>query len=236
MNVEQKALLLGRDGRPSLKAVYSGMNTGSLYVRRRFEGKEYMRKYSNNNVKTLERVPVQGFRNSIIVRWGNRIELPLDNCIVYNKSEAIANATDKKKSRIMLEKAGVTIPKLVSPNNIDSKDFPIIARPSTHSKGKNIVVLKTQDEFLRHYNQNERNGWYYSAFVNKDRELRFHFGHGKIIAVMEKPAPRDKNQVAWNRAQVGEEWNALKWSEFVAAWCKKALDAGKALGLDFGSL
>ena len=53
---------------------------------------------------------------------------------------------------------------------------------------------------------------------------------------MEKPAPSDKNTVAWNRAVVHEEWNAIPWSEYHYNACLEALKAVNALGLDTGGV
>ena len=53
---------------------------------------------------------------------------------------------------------------------------------------------------------------------------------------MEKPAPHDKSTVAWNRAVVHEEWEAIPWSEFHFNACLEALKAVQALGLDTGGV
>jgi len=93
----------------------------------------------------------------------------------------------------------VNCPVLVTPENFDISYLPIIARPLVHSKGKNFVVLNSFSDFERHYNQNNQ-GWYYSNFINKEREFRVHCAHGKVLVLMEKSNPNNGN-IAWNRAQ-----------------------------------
>jgi hypothetical protein len=233
-------ILVGKDGRPSMMKVYSQMKSKSrLVIRRRLTktGKEYLRTFENNNIEKRIKRPINELtlENTKVIRWGNRIEAPTSgSTIVYNKAEAIANATDKKLSRELFIKGKVRSPKLVSPENVATGDYPIIARPSRHAKGKNFVILKTQQEFVTHYNANYKSGWYYSAFVNKTREFRVHCAHGKILAVMEKAKGGDK--IAWNRAVTGEPFHKVAQKDFPFSVCFQALKAIQTLGLDFGGV
>lgn len=237
-------ILVGKDGRPSMKGVYSKMkNPSELHVRRRLFKKngeiasEYFRVYDNHDSSTFKKVliPNNDFTNKIVVRWGNTIEVNLHNSIVYNKAEAIKKASDKKLSRQIFIEKGVNTPNLISSVvGFNKSDFPIIARPLRHSKGKNFVVLKTIEEFQQHFNANENN-WYYSGFVNKVKEYRLHVAHGRILNYLEKPNPNNGN-IAWNRAQNGEAFENIKWGEYNGAVCVEAIKAVQALGLDFGGV
>ena len=229
-------IFAGRDGRPSMKGAYANMVTNAdLVVRRRLPHKEYYRVYKGHNSNSYLKVRIgdYDFTNSVIIRWGNRIEIDTTNSIVYNQSKAIADATDKKKARLILHEAGVRVPKMVTLENVKEADLPIICRPFTHAKGKNFIILNTIQEFKNHYNPNR---YYYSAFVNKVKEYRIHCAHGKILNFLEKPNPKN-GSIAWNRARNGgEAFENVKWDDYNFNCGIEALKACKALKLDFSGI
>lgn len=233
--MKNKIIWVGRDGRPSMKLVYSKMldKNVQLQVRRNpKKGKQYIRLYTNNVVAQCARLPIEqlNLENAVVIRWGNRIEGPTnDKTIMYNKIKAIEKATNKKLSREIFLKKGVNTPKLFTPQSKDIT-YPIIARPLAHSKGKNFVTLNNLDEFTKHYKE----GWYYSEFIDKDREFRVHCAHGKILAIMEKP--RVEGQIAWNRAINHQAFNRVKQENYLQTVCYQALKAIKSLDLDFGGV
>jgi hypothetical protein len=244
MSRKTKMILVGRDGRPSMRKVYQNMTRGTLVVRRRLikRNKTYYRLYTNNNSDRLVRQGTPpSLENSVVIRWGTREELPSSSSsVVYNKSAAIANATDKKGTREILTRAGISVPRAVSP---DSKDvsFPVIARPSVHSKGRNFVVIKSMTGLENHYLSHAHKGWYYSEYVDKDKEYRFHIAHGKVLAIMEKPRPDDGSLLAWNRALTEDPfvyvpWNKLRDTKTLGIAAGVSIDAVKELGLDFGGV
>ena len=150
---------------------------------------------------------------------------------MYNKIEAVSKATNKKRSREIFLNTGVKTPRLYTIGD-DNITFPIVARPLVHSKGRNFLVLNSQDEFAACYHQHGDN-YYYSEFIDKDREYRVHCAHGKILAVMEKP-PVDG--VAWNRAVNHEAFVRVMQKEYNYDVCFQALKAVNELGLDFGGV
>ena len=232
-------ILVGRDGRPSMKKVFAHLKLDSqLVVRRIPPGKTgYLRVYTEGETNKYKKRPISELtlEGRKVIRWGNRIEAEKgDNTIVYNKAEAIAKATDKKLSRELFIKAKVRTPKLVTPDNINETDYPVIARPSRHAKGKNFIVLKNRETFVKHFRTNQASGWYYSQFINKQREFRVHCAHGKIIAVMEKGKGADN--IAWNRAVTGESFTRISQSDYHYSVCFQALKAIETLGLDFGGV
>lgn len=215
-----------------MMGVFKEMKSGKLVVRRRLRtGREWYRVYENNNPDRRRKVKIADYRfGNILIRWGNRMELDTDGKIVYNSCKAQERATDKKKSRQIFMEKGVLCPRLVGRDNAV---FPVIARPSRHAKGKNFVVLRNRDEFVRHYDANERNGWYYSEFIDKTHEYRVHCAHGKVLEVMEKPKGEG---IAWNRARVGEPFVRVERRNYNKAVCIEALKAAAALGLDFSGV
>ncbi len=233
-------ILVGRDGRPSMKKVFALMKSeGSLTVRRipPRTKKPYLRVYTGSDIDKFAKKPVDELTlaSNKIIRWGNRIEGTTDkSTIVYNKSEAIAKATNKKLSRQLFIKDKVRTANLVTPDTIKDSQYPVIARPSTHAKGKNFIILRSIDEFRTHFTANDPNGWYYSEFINKEREFRVHCAHGKILAVMEKTKGGDK--IAWNRAVTGEPFTRIPVDQYPFSVCFQALKAVKILGLDFAGV
>ena len=235
-------ILVGKDGRPSMKKVFGNMKStnAKLVVRRRLakRNKEWLRVYEGANVEKFRKEPTANLSlaGKKVIRWGNRIEAETSrDTIVYNKAEAIANATDKKLSRELFIKGKVRTPRLLTPETESTAGmYPIIARPSHHAKGKNFIILKTRDAFLSHYRTHAKDGWYYSEYINKDREFRVHCAHGKILAVMEKV--RGGDSIAWNRAVTGEPFTRLTVENYPFSVCFQALKAVKTLGLDFAGV
>lgn len=234
--MKRTVILVGRDGRPSMRLVYGQMTNGDLdIVRTPRRGTRYIRHYAGNNSGTHAKQPIDNlvYNNNVVIRWGNRIPVGTDgHTITYNKSEAIKTATDKKLSREIFMREGVRTSRLVTPDNVTPEQYPIIARPFTHSKGRNFVVIHEPSAFTGHFNANS-DRWYYSEFIDKQREFRVHCAHGKVLDVMEKPKA---NGVAWNRAQNHEAFIRVKQEDYIHDVCLQALNATKALGLDFAGV
>ena len=241
--MKNKVIFVGKDGRPSMRLVYSKMHDGSIVVRRRVMRRGMLRKtyyrVYNDNVDAIDckdRInPIEP--KSTVIRWGTREVINNDGNLIYNQAAAIAKGTDKKSARLLMEQDGVSVPKRVDPANLAHDDFPIIARPSIHAKGRNFVTLNTEDEFIEHYINHWDDGWYYSAFVDKEREFRVHCAHGKVLAVMEKPKA---DKIAWNRAINEDPFVYVPWNDLDNKKMKgimvEALKAIDSLGLDFGGV
>lgn len=245
-----KIILTGKHGRPSTKLAWSFLSTDvnnpiTLVQRRQFtkrNGKfvQYYRIFGDTSLydesQTYQlKLKNFNFDNSVIIRWGTREPITYHSSIIYNKSGAIANATDKLLSRQIFAERGVSAPRLL--NQVDDyREGIVIARPFVHSKGNNFVVLESKEELEKHW----RSGWYYSEFVDKVREFRVHCGHGKVLALMEKHNPNNGNH-AWNRAQNDTEpFTRIKQKETdeqnLRGIMVEALKAVKSLGLDMGGV
>lgn len=243
---KSKIILTGKHGRPSTLLTYGSMKSGVLAQRRQvFRGKgssrvlktQYYRTFRNNNSEVMVKEQDVNFNDSIVVRWGTRETVETNSkSVVYNKAKNLEYATNKLKSRELFIEKGVQCPKLINLGNFEDKDLPVIARPLIHSKGRNFIVLKTRSEFTAHF----KSGWYYSNFIDKEREFRIHTAHGKVLAVMEKVAPKDGN-IAWNRAQNDTDpFTYIPWTEVdnqeLMPVLVEALKSVDALGLDFGGV
>lgn len=241
-------ILVGDTGRSSMLGVFAQMPKNPdnfLFMRRRPRlGSAFFRKYSDS--ENFTKVKTAELKNSIVIRYGTRLEANVSGSIVYNESQAIAKASNKLAAREIFIREGVSTVPLIKKepssnkfniSNIDPSYFPIIARPFTHSKGKDFVVLNTIEELNNHY---EKYGylkeWYYSGYIKKTAEFRVHAAHGKILSVMAKPIPEDPNQLAWNRALNEESFLPVPWTEWNYEVCVQGLNAVKALGLDFAGV
>lgn len=180
-------ILVGKDGRPSMKGVYSKMNNKSnLLIRRQLQNpkgiNEYWRWYENHNINEFKKLIGElNIGANIIVRWGNSIPLVEgQGFIMYNRASAISKASNKKLSREIFEENGLNCPKLIR-FEADINTFPLIARPSKHAKGKNFVIIKDMNEYKTFIHMDaDHNDWYVSEFVDKVQEFRLHIGHGKV--------------------------------------------------------
>jgi hypothetical protein len=234
--MKKKVILVSRDGRPSMRTVYRQMQSGQLdIVRTPRRGNRYIRRYTGNEGDSYTKTPIAELAcpNSVVIRWGNRIPVDTDeHTVTYNKCDALKAATNKKESREIFMREGVRTSRLVTPDTITRSQYPVIARPFTHSKGRNFVTISVASAFRGHYNENN-SGWYYSEFIDKEREFRVHCAHGKVLDVMEKPKATG---IAWNRAQNHEAFVRVKQADYIHDVCLQALKATKALGLDFAGV
>lgn len=245
---KNKIVLTGKHGRPSTKLVWSNVefkrdNPIQLVQRRQLikNNRRYYRIFDDptqlNEKQLFQKKSANfNFNNSVIIRWGTREEINMEHSIVYNKSKAIQNATDKYQSRLIFRERGVVAPRLLLTPAEYRQGTIIIGRPYVHSKGRNFVVLKSYEDLNRHW----RDGWYYSEFVDKIREFRVHVGHSKVLALMEKHNPNNGN-IAWNRAvndsepftSVGQEQSD---NENLRSVLIEAIKAVNALELDMGGV
>jgi glutathione synthase/RimK-type ligase-like ATP-grasp enzyme len=241
--MKNKKIIVGRNGRPSMRRTYATMQDGELTIRKLDvrTGKNVYRKYSDNNPDHVRFEDAETLVNTIAVRWGTREVLPTDSgSLVYNQAWSMKKASDKRWCREILDAAGVNIPKRITPLTVAPEDYPIIARPRKHQGGKHFVVLNNERQFLNHYHEHEPQGWYYSEFWDKEREFRCHVAHGKVLFVREKPSPGDGSKV-WNHSQNHDAWPVIRWDHLnstpaIAEACKQSIAAVKACNLDFGGV
>lgn len=229
-----KFLIVQKHGRPSTKKVFSYMNSVDVTMlhKRTLPNNVYYRKYVKGKINFEKIRSFSPMKNDVIIRWGNRIPYENTGYISYNSITAQNKAHNKKLSRQIMLEAGVNCPKLMTPDNYTNEI--VIARPLSHSKGKNFIVLKNREDFVRHYNNN-KNSWYYSEFIDKEAEFRVHCFLGKVLAVLQKPNPGD-GQIAWNRSINEDPFILMDWSKVRKDVCLQALLACEALGVDISGV
>lgn len=140
---------------------------------------------------------------------------------------------DKKQALLMLKEKGLPIPRVIEKNEVISlsdNDFPILGRKSFHTKGRDVVVIKSKGDI-------DTRSDYYLKYIPKWSEYRVHVFDGVAEVVAAKT--HDNKDVAkknpvWNEdsgwkqyTYTGEHLDKLK---------KLGEDAIKALGYDFGAV
>lgn len=239
--MKKAIILVGKGGRKSAMKVFESISNKniSLVIRREtksgFVFDQFIRR-DDNSIDKVRLTSIQPIidENTIVIKWGNRIKLNEDQFNVINKMEAVKNASVKNIARKIFMENEVNCPALVTPDS-QNLSFPIIARPFCHHAGMNFVVLRTMEEFETHYRRNNEN-YYYSNFIDKQKEFRAHVAHGKIMVLLEKPRPEDPNMIAWNHAQNNEAWSIIGFNDYDINLCRLAVKAVKVLGLDYGAV
>lgn len=182
--------------------------------------------------------------NSILIRWGSRAYTNQgDNVITYNLSKRISSASDKKHSRLLLEKNNIPVPMtMLNIEDINLMDYPVIIRPLHHQKAKKFYFANNSAEFVNILNEKFDGDFdlcYASSFFNKTNEYRVYCASGKVLYVQEKLGAgklrlkdiEKVNEIKWGTIN----WHNLKEEPF-RSLCLTSLKATKIHKLDFSAV
>lgn len=229
--MKQPVFIVYKHGRPSMKAVHNAIPESELMIKSNvFEG--YIRRYQGVKTKLKEVEP--DCRGKIVARWGSRSPIQTDNTsVVYNRNEQVANTNSKGKCRKMLRDSNILIPKtyLVGEDMGDMK-YPVLGRPEHHGQGRHAFICKDAKEMQ---DATKKGCTYFSEIYPKNREIRVHCFMGKILAITEKPRPKD-DKILWNRAQNDEPFTVLDRKDWPMHACQLALQACEVMGLDYSGV
>ena len=168
----------------------------------------------------------------VVVRWGCTSTLPFNNVTVINSARAIHNCNDKAGARVAMQERGVPVPSTyVDLTDVRCLPGTFVARPSTHSQGRNMVVGSSQQVINAVCNWG---GGYISEYIPKVREVRVFVVQGRVVWVAEK-TPADPTAHAWNVAQ-GGRFDNVRWSDWPIDACVAAIRAALTLGADFAGV
>ena len=218
-------IIVGKNGRPSMRAVHSQLACTDLIIRKKFRRSGRERWYKNGVNLGATCLP----ENAFCIRWGTRYALPNENKVI-NKASALKNASNKALCRHILQDNNIAVPKTWFKGSMSGIVFPIIARPETHRAGKQFYVCNNRSELNAVLNKTS----YYQEIYPKTNEYRVHVAHGKVLAIMEKPL--NEHDLRANRSVNGDTWRTLPWGEYDYTMCKLACKAVKTVGLDFGAV
>jgi len=174
------------------------------------------------------RVPLQ------IVRWGTARQPEADDEIscVLNRADAVARAANKYRSLEVMRAAGVSVPRFARSAEAmrDWPDEVRMGRSDHHSQGSDIRVLPCDDE--PDFTQSD----YYTLFIPTKREYRIHVFRDKIIRVQGKYLDfPDQAHPYIRNYEHGYRFRQPSLT-LRPARLEAAIEAVKALGLDFGAV
>lgn len=210
-----KVLILRRRklGRGSTQGIKASLNHTNFKIRR------------NDKVRNQE--------VDLLVRWGCTTAFPSDKCL--NKADAIHLANNKKRCRELFEENEISTPKLFKIEEITETDFPLIVRPESHSRGRNVYLAENHFDLIK-YNRITNGVNYISKYIKKDKEFGIFVFNNRITSVIEK-CPRndsDNDNIAWNVAQGTHTFENVNWEQWPLKACVLALKVVNVVGLDFG--
>lgn len=149
-----------------------------------------------------------------------------------NRPQAIRNASNKRIALMLLERAGISVPKLyLSP--FKDIEYPIVGRRDFHTRGSGFFICNDSEDFERTQNF-KRPPTYYLELFEDFREFRVYVVDNLSIKIIEKHGNGviegnrrlDDNISFWypQRFQRKQELRDI------------AKNSIKALGLDFGAV
>jgi len=181
--------------------------------------------------------------DDVVVRWGCTSTIPRRGVTVINSAESIHNCNDKLRARVLMQDAGVPVPKTFpyDPDWYEGNEFlemtkdelavRYVARPAHHSQGRNLFVGNFNDCQATCINWGSG---YISEYIPKVREVRVFVAQGRVVWVAEK-TPADPTAHAWNVAQ-GGRFDNVRWSDWPISACVAAIFAARALGVNFAGI
>lgn len=214
----------------------------NIILRRRKLGRTSTREFS----KLTTAIPI---RNDLLhkrvkeqidwlIRWGCTTKCEAKHTI--NKVEAIERANNKAETRRILQE--LNLPKRIVPKTwfdfdswFHSGTLPVIIRPIQHAQGKQLYFCRTLDSVRNAIFQiSKTTDFYISEYIEKEEEYRVFVMQGKIVWVAKK-TPGNPKDIAWNVAR-GGYFDNVRWDDWPLRACRIAIQACKALDLDFGGV
>jgi glutathione synthase/RimK-type ligase-like ATP-grasp enzyme len=172
----------------------------------------------------------------ILVRWGCTSTFPRDKRNkLLNMAKDIHLVADKKESRELLQNEGVLVPKTYfSVGEVLSARYvlpPLIARPRYHSQGRDTTICETYEDLESFRNQD----YYFSEYIQKEKEFRVHVMYNYILAIAEK-VPEDPTAICWNRSRSSSTIVNVNWYNWPLGLMREAFKVSKLLNIDFGGI
>jgi glutathione synthase/RimK-type ligase-like ATP-grasp enzyme len=194
--------------------------------------------FSRHQATMVIRKPEQKIPNHIdlLIRWGTTTQVPKAT-LTLNKATAIALSANKKVSRKIFAENFISIPKTYF--QIETIDkFPVIVRPYKHSRGKFVFECNNYEELgfaIQKLKLLGHEDYYISEYIDKVKEFGIFVFDGKVTSLVEKKLKDpSKPAIAWNVATGDATFKNVRWANWPLPACKLAVDAVKALKLDFG--
>lgn len=194
-----------------------------------------IKNYSKHNIEIIRNDKPIPNNTDLLIRWGCRSHFPSKKCL--NKSQEIGMINNKYLSRKTMQDAGVSVPKLLTNENKNNINFPVIIRAHFHSQGKKLWFANHLQEVrdIIFHNFGVVKNYYISEYIKKDVEYGIFIFNNRIWSVIAKvpKTEEDKEIVAWNVAQGTHKFVNVRWSEWPINACIEALKANRCFDIDF---
>ena len=169
----------------------------------------------------------------IIVNWGNHVAPQnLIGVPVLNRFDRVGHG--KRENWKTLAEAGIKVPTWTTDRETAKGwNCRIVARDTDHGMGgQGVTVYQSGSEVGQHR--------YYTKYVKKEREFRFHVFQGRIIFVQEKLRKKDAENVDRYVRSHARGW-CFAFKHLVefppaAGGGEVAIASVSVLGLDFGAV
>lgn len=192
-------------------------------------------------IRDLSETGIRLFRNDaelpeddLVFRWGCTSNVPVRR--VVNRAAAIHKVSDKRGFRLLLDEHEIGSMETYGSVEDAARNvtYPVVVRPQTHSRGRNVHVCNTYEEMQAAADRYGEGGYYISPLVNKVAEYRVFCVSSRAICVAQK-TPGNPEDVAWNVAQ-GGRFDNVRWGNWPLRAVKIALQAFELSELDFGGV
>jgi hypothetical protein len=172
--------------------------------------------------------------NDLIINWGcgHRLGVPQEANIL-NKYQNVLKSVNKETTFEYLQNYGVSIPprtriREIAESWIDQGEIVFCRQDLEGCNGAGIIVARTKEQLVP--------AQLYTKYVGNDREFRVHVFKGEAIFWTEKVVAYDASPNPNPLIKSGNDWS-MGWVDDIPDVVKReAIDATKALGLDFGAI
>ena len=234
-------VLVGKNGRPSMRAVYDKMSVDCIILmRKRYKRTGDIRWFiltgHGENHKWIKHLGLNVnptfSEEDTIIRWGYSGPIA-GNPHIYQKAKSIDNISNKARTRLILADKGIPVPETRLNAPMDS--YPFIMRPIRHSQGKNFFVINSASDWFPESMYNIE--FYSSPIYPKKEEVRVYVAHGKVLMIKDKNY-NPEHGIQGNRTITHDEWRVVPVSEYTRykTACKISCDAVKAVGAHTGGV
>jgi glutathione synthase/RimK-type ligase-like ATP-grasp enzyme len=166
-----------------------------------------------------------------MIRWGNSAESRYSaRDAALNKKDALNNAADKERALQLMASANVKVP----PHATRFEGDLLIGRTSNHTQGSGAFLITSQRDF--DLASRNLHCTHFMAYVPTEREYRAHVFRGKVIAMAEKRMGNNATSLHIRNFETGWTFHYFDAIDQNSPECKIAIDAIRALGLDFGGV
>ncbi len=175
----------------------------------------------------------------LVLRWGCNSSIRSNK--VINLAKHIKIVGDKKETRKILKDNNVSIPETFfnleeATRHLRNNNWSaLLGRETHHHQGRKMFVCRNVRELEDSYDRGAR---YWSVVIKKEKEYRVFCYFGRVWCVAEKVPENDevKRRLAWNNYQGGIHFETVRWKEWSFKACQLALEAQKAIGIDFAGI